>query len=323
MSNNLRPLMLSRSFQPTDLEYFIEICRLGSIAQAAIQLGVTQPALSKSVRRLEQIAGARLLDRTARGVTATEMGQILLQRANVILFELDDARSALQELSGVRSGSVSLGVPPTLNHGFIPDIVELALQQRPGLQLRVTEGLFQSLLPRLQSGELDFIISSPTLAEAQSPDLQCEPLGSNVFVVCVGAGHPLTENADIADESLLEYSWVLVPHRGVLRDHLDHRFRERGLPLLTPQVETSSTVLSKALIMRQGFVGFLPLEVFVTEERAGLIQRLDLPWLRWQRELILMARRARTLTPAAQYAVDLIRREAATRLVQPASPRAL
>jgi len=308
--------MQSRHFQPADLEYFIEICRLGSIAQAAIQLGVTQPALSKCIRRLEQTAGARLLDRTARGVSPTEMGELLLKRSSIILSELDSARRTLQELSGVRTGSVSIGVPPTLNHGFIPDLIELAFRQRPQLQFRVSEGLFQSLLPRLQSGELDFIISSPTAVEMEAPDLQCEHLGSNLFTACVSADHPLNHADRISDQSLHEYSWVLVPPRGVLRDQLDELFLARGLKRIEPQVETSSTVLSKALIMRQGLIGFLPLEVFASEEQAGLIRRLRLPWLYWQRDLTLIVRRSRSLTPAANYAVELIRREAADRLEQ-------
>ncbi|MCB5364283.1 LysR family transcriptional regulator [Pusillimonas sp. CC-YST705] len=312
--------MQMHSFQPTDLEYFIEICRLGSISQAAIHLGVSQPALSKAIRRLEQIAGARLLDRTARGISPTEMGCILVQRASLILHELDATRSVLQEMSGVRTGSVSMGVPPTLNHGFIPDVVELAVQQRPKLHFRVSEGLFQSLLPQLQLGKLDFIISSPTSLEALATDLQCEPLGSNLFVACVGANHPLTQLNNISDESLQQYGWVLVPPPGVLRDQLDHLFRQRGLQPLEPQVETSSTMLSKALITRQNLIGFLPLEVFAAEEQAGIIQRLDVPWLHWRRELALVLRRSRALTPAAEYMVNLIRHQAAARLERPAQP---
>src|SRR5690606_29339927 len=146
-----------------------------------------------------------------------------------MLCELDAIRSVLLEMRGVRTGSISIGVPPTLNHGFIPDTVELALQQRPKLHFRVSEGLFQSLMPRLQLGELDFIISSPTSVDALASDLKCEPLGSNLFVACVGAGHPLARLDDIPDESLPQYGWVLVPPPGVLRDQLDQLFRQRGL----------------------------------------------------------------------------------------------
>jgi len=177
-----------------------------------------------------------------------------------------------------------------------------------------------NLLPQLQLGKLDFIISSPTSLEALATDLQCEPLGSNLFVACVGANHPLTQLNNISDESLQQYGWVLVPPPGVLRDQLDHLFRQRGLQPLEPQVETSSTMLSKALITRQNLIGFLPLEVFAAEEQAGIIQRLDVPWLHWRRELALVLRRSRALTPAAEYMVNLIRHQAAARLERPAQP---
>lgn len=304
-----------RNLQPADLEYFIEICRVGSIAQAAVQLGVTQPALSKAMRRLELVAGAPLLDRTARGVSPTPMGDELVRRASVILSEIDATRSVLQEMSGARMGTVSIGVAPTLNHRFMPDIALLALQARPKLHFRVREGLFHELLPRLLLGELDFIISSPSPTETLAAELQCEPLGGNTFVACVGAHHPLAGHRPVHDAQILEYAWVLVSPKGVLRDTLDQLFKERGLPLLEPQIETSSTVLSKALITQQSFIGFLPVEVFADEERAGTIRRLNVPWLHWRRDLSLLSRRWRSLTPAAEFVSDLVRKEAATRLV--------
>jgi len=303
-----------RNLQPADLEYFLEICRQGSIAQATVHLGVTQPALSKAIRRLEAVAGARLLDRTARGVSPTEMGLELMKRAGIILSELEAARSILQEMSGARMGTVSIGVAPTLNHRFMPDITHLALQSRPKLHLRISEGLFHELLPRLLLGELDFIVSSPSSADTLAPELQCELLGRNSFVACVSASHPLATHRPIRDEQLLEYAWVLVSPRGILRVTLDQLFQARGLPLLEPQIETSSTVLSKALITQQGFIGFLPLEVFADEERAGTIRRLELPWLHWKRELSLLSRRWRTLTPAAEFVANLIKKEAPLRL---------
>lgn len=302
-----------RTLQPVDLEYFVEICRQGSIAQATVHLGVTQPALSKAVRRLETVAGARLLDRTARGVTPTEMGLELLRRSSVILSELEAAKNVLQEMSGARMGTVSIGVPPTLNHRFIPDITRLALKLRPKLHLRVSEGLYHELLPRLLLGELDFIVSSPP-GETPTSELLSEPLGGNFFVACVGANHPLALRPPSSDAELLAYSWVLVAPRGILRNTLDQLFRERGLPLLEPQVETSSVAFSKALITQQNFIGFLPLEVFVDDERAGTIHRLDLPWLHWRRDLFLLSRRWRTLTPAAQFVSNLIKEQGGLRL---------
>lgn len=302
--------MQTRHFQFTDLNYFIEICRLGSIAQAGLQLGLSQPALSKSVRRLEHIVGARLLDRTNQGVNPTELGRALLKRAHLLVHDLEATCDLLQSMSGAQTGSVAMGIPPTLCHDFLPEVIHLASQQRPGLSFRVSEGLFRHLHPQLQQGELDFIISSPTQAEASSADLHYERLGGNVFVACLAAVHPLLASTHIEASCLLDYDWVLVPPPGALRNHLDHVFQQQQLPRIRPKVQTGSTVLSKALIMQQGLIGFLPLEVFALEEAAGQIVRLDLPWLNWQRELTLITRRARSLSPAAHYAASLIRHEA-------------
>lgn len=299
--------MHARPLQPTDLEYFLEVCRCGSIAQAAGQLGITQPALSKSMHRLEQAAGAQLFDRTARGVMPTRMGLFLRERASFILSELDATRHTLQEMSGARAGTVSIGTAPTLLHRILPEITNIALRQRPGLRLRVVEGLFHELLPPLQLGELDFIVSSPMPDAALAADLDCEPLGKNLFVACVGRRHPLASRQEIADDELAGHPWVLAAPQGVLRNALNRLFRERGLQPPEPHVETSSTVFSKALLIQQDFIGFLPVEVFAAEEEDGAIVRLPLPWLRWERELCLLTRRFRTQSPVARFMIEVTR----------------
>lgn len=302
-----------RNLQPVDLEYFVEICNLGSLAQAGISLGVSQPALSKAVRRLEEAVGSTLLDRKASGVVPTEIGLELRRRAYVVLSELHTTQSVLREMSGARAGTVSIGVAPTLGHQFIPDITRLALQSRPKLHFRIADGLYHELLPRLLQGELDFIVSSPPSAEFVSPDLQYESLGGNSFVACVATDHAFAASAPQQDKELLAHPWVLVPAGGVLRRTLDALFKARGLPLLEPQIETSSPALSKALIVQQRFIGFLPVEVIADDERAGSIRRLDVPWLNWRRELFLLSRRWHSFSPAAQFVVDLVKREAALR----------
>src|SRR5699024_8114730 len=159
-----------------ELVYYIEICRVGSIAQAGLSLGISQPALSKAVRRLEEVVGARLLDRSAQGVSPTAIGHTLLERAHILVNDLERTRDVLRSMSGAQAGSVAIGVPPTLCHEFLPNVVQMALQHRPGLNFRVNEGLFRHLHPQLQRGELDFIISSPDKTETLANDLNYERL---------------------------------------------------------------------------------------------------------------------------------------------------
>lgn len=306
--------MQTRHLHPTDLEYFIKICQLGSMAQAGVQLGVTQPALSKSVRRLEQIVGGKLLERHVRGVLPTLIGQELMLRASMILSDLKTTQNMLQEMSGARVGTVSIGTAPSLNYHFFPTIIQLTQLQRPRACFQINEGIFHSLLPRLLQGEFDFIVSSPSPNEPLAPELLCEPLGNNYFVACISQNHPLAQKGQITDEELLSYPWVLTSSYGILRNTLNQLFKSRSLPTVTPQVETSCTALSKALVMQQNFISFLPLEVFADEEKAGLIRPLTMPWLCWKRELYILSRRGYSLSPIAQFVIDLIKTEAPNRL---------
>ena len=289
-----------RLLQPIDLEYFVEICRQGSIAQAAVALGVTQPTLSKSLKRLEQQAGARLCDRNARGIVPTEMGRYLVAQADHLLAELQATQHSLQEMSGVRVGTASLGLAPMLNHHFAPALIEQALALRPGLHVRIAEGLFQPLLQQLQQGELDFILSSPSASERTNPDLRSELLGVNRFIACVSHAHALAK-APVNPAALNDYDWVLVSPRGILRHVLADVFKAHELPPPVPRVETNSPALIKALLFTHRYISFLPEDMVAAELTAGSLVRLDIPWLVWQRELYLTTRRDRTLSPAAQF----------------------
>ena len=332
-----------RLLQPVDLEYFLEICRQGSIARAAAVLGVTQPTLSKCLKRLEQQAGARLCDRNAQGIVPTEMGHYLVAQADHILAQLRATSCSLQELSGVRKGTASIGLAPMLCHQFAPALIERALALRPGLSFRVAEGLFEPLLQQLQQGELDFILSSPSAAGRTHPDLVSEPLGVNRFVACVGARHPLVQGdggaglpapaevdggvqsrlahdggtsprvctRHVDPNALATLDWVLVSPRGILRRVLTDLFKAHGLTPPVAQVETNSAVLLKTLLLTNRYISFLPEDMVAAELASGQFVRLDLPWLVWQRELYLTTRRHRTLSPAALFmktlATDLAR----------------
>lgn len=309
-----------RNLQPADLEYFIEICKQGSLAQASICLGVTQPALSKAIKRLESLIGSPLLDRKATGVAPTKIGHELMRRSHTILNELQTAQSVLQEMSGARLGTVAIGTPPTLGYQFIPDIMRLALELRPKLHFRISDGLYDDLLPRLMHGQLDFIISTPPSIQGVSSDLQWESLGCTQFDACTAYDHPLFKKRPIEESNLLKQPWVLATRGGILRDTLDTLFKQKGFEPPSPQIESNSPNLSKALVMQQQFIAYLPVEIIEDDVKAQRIRRLHMPWLAWQREFFLISRRWHSLSPAAQFVVDLIRQESALRFSPVARP---
>lgn len=158
------------------MRYFAKIAECGSFTRASNELGVAQPALSLHMRGLEEQLGVQLLNRTPRGVTATEAGQTLLSHAQAILRALHQAEAATKEQAKYPTGDVSLGILssicPTLG---IPIIVECA-RLFPKIRLTVSEGDSQSLRAAIDTGIYDLAVTLDSVAKATSVPLFDETL---------------------------------------------------------------------------------------------------------------------------------------------------
>ncbi len=299
-----------------DLDYFAAIIRAGSIAAAARELGISQPALSKCVRRLEVLAGASLLDRSAHGIAPTKLGELLYRKACGILSEMESTQRTMQELTGARTGHVAIGTAPSVIASLVPQLAEQVFQHRPGLRLRVVEGLLADLLVTLKNGKVDFIISSPS-GTPELGELRTEKVASDLFVGCIARSHPAHDSSGVVRTDVLTtVPWVLAPHGSIQRTTLDRLFAAHGLEPPEPRLETSSIALSKILVSEYGYISFLPSGVIAPEERQGRLSRLQIPWLQWERELHLLTNEGRTCTPGALFVMETIRRLAASAFAQ-------
>lgn len=295
-----------------ELANLAHIVHSGSFARAAAELGVSQPALSKSIAKLERALGVRLLERKARGVVATVFGEALLRRALPVLADLRAAAQEIEALRGGAGGMVALGVAPAVAANFMPALAEKVRKANRQVVLRVTEGLMEPLLGGVRSGALDFAITTRVGAEAPD-DLVVQPLFEDVFVVCCAASHPLARKRKVSAEDLAGLCWVLAPRDGQLRHELDHSFVRQGASAPAALVETASGALSKALVMEGGFVSFLPREMIAFEERKGYLTVVPTPWLEWKRQVCLVSRRGRVLPPSAAFVADLVLKAAGRR----------
>ena len=308
--------MHPRRMEIGDLDYFTAIIRAGSIAAAARELGVSQPALSKCIRRLEGLAGAPLLDRSPHGIAPTKLGDLLYRKACGILTELESTQRTMQELTGARAGHVAIGTAPSVIASLVPQLAEQVFQHRPGLRLRVVEGLLADLLVALKNGKVDFIISSPS-GTPELGELRTEKIASDLFVGCIAGDHPALDSSGTVGTKLLATApWVLAPHGSIQRTTLDRLFAAQGLEPPEPRLETSSITLSKILVTEYGYLSFLPSGVIATEERLGRLHRLQFPWLQWERELHLLTNDGRTCSPGALFVMETIRRLASSAFAQ-------
>ncbi|MBN3561255.1 LysR family transcriptional regulator [Aliamphritea spongicola] len=137
------------------LRSFLHIAELGSLSQAAARLDISQPALSRQLKALEDSAGSRLLHRTGRGVQLTEAGEILAERARIIIDEMEKLSSELAGLQGEVRGALCIGFPPTAGSRLAGPVVEAFHKRYPNVQLRVVQLLSGALERALLEERID------------------------------------------------------------------------------------------------------------------------------------------------------------------------
>lgn len=160
----------------TPLRYFIAIARAGHMTRAARALGVTQPALSAMLRKLETEAGAPLLDRTGRGVELTEAGRIFLRHAEESVARADAGIRAVRELVGLQAGSIRVGGGATATTYLLPPVVGQMRRAHPGVRFYIREAGSSAVAAAVSSGELDLGIVTLPIKGPISEDLVKVPL---------------------------------------------------------------------------------------------------------------------------------------------------
>ena len=182
---------------------FIAVVESGGIRAAARKLGVSQPAITRSVRGLETELRARLLRRTPTGVVPTQPGRALFARARAAQAELRKAEEEVDQLAQT-TRAVAFGVSPT-SAIVVPEAVTRFRQQFPQARIHIAEGLPQSLIPMVRDETLDFAICRRALVEHDS-GLAFRPLFRNDFAVVARKGHPLEKASSLAQ--LVDACWT-------------------------------------------------------------------------------------------------------------------
>jgi len=291
------------------VQLFLAAVRHGNLTEAAAELGLSQPALSKSLKALERSLGVRLLERGRFGVSPTLFGQALLQHGQVVEAELRHALGEIEALKGARQGHVRVGCGPTEANRLLPRALQRLAEREPGVRVTVLYGLNEALMPWVKQGEVDFALSSVP-ARAQDPDLRHEPLFTETAVVAARAGHPLARQMQITPQRLIGYPWILPRQRELERLAFDDYFRRHGLEPPQATTETTSTVLMKSCVMLGDALTFIPRELIWWEVQAGQLTALDVAGTDWTRIVGLTRRRVGSLGPAGRLLAEAVAAEA-------------
>lgn len=256
----------------------------GSLTAAAAVLGLSQPTLSAGIRSLEAELGVPLLERHRHGVQPTRYAELLLERARRIDAELQAATAELQQLRHGDAATLRIGCGPSEAARLLPQALVLLHQTLPQLRVFVEYGLNEKLMPMVRLGEIEAALSSVPRSAAHE-GLQHEALYTDQALVIGRSEHPLASKAQVTPADLARYPWVLARRWELERRALDDLFAQAGLAPLQAQVETTSAVLMKTLLLSGDYLTFVPREMVFWEERAALLRPLRGLRSPWERQV--------------------------------------
>jgi DNA-binding transcriptional LysR family regulator len=223
------------------LRYFLVAARREHLGQAAEELGISQPALSRSILRLEEEFGVQLFDRSGRSVRLNASGRLLLRRVERAFAELEDAQRDLADRAAEGGRAMVLGFLATMGARLIPELIRGFREEHPDAQFRLLQGPYPFLRDRLIAGEIDLCISAPSFAEA---DLEWQPLYEEELTVVVPAAHALAGKKEIDLIEIAKEPIIAMKSTYGLRQSLEELCREAGFqPQISFEAEEVSTLL--------------------------------------------------------------------------------
>ncbi|MFB9947499.1 LysR family transcriptional regulator [Rhizobium puerariae] len=277
------------------LRNLVLVARYSSFGVAAEKLNVTQPALSKSIRALEQSLGVRLLDRGQWGVRPTDYGQRLIEYGELVLSLTDEARNELDAMRGARRGRLRIGAITTAMREIVPTAIKRFLSSQPDVDVSLNEELSSALYTALLNGAIDIAI----MARPREISEEIEFLNLLEIPVDIVADrdHELVKMQKVSLSDLNDYRWIIPARPEPDRLALDAMFAAAQLPRPLAICETTSSTFQMSMIAGSKWLSYLTrTSVYVQGSDAQFVA-LKLDSRTWTRNIGIAYRRRSVLRP--------------------------
>ncbi|MFS2222160.1 LysR family transcriptional regulator [Pantoea sp. B65] len=287
------------------LRVFVAVARHGSFSQAGQTIGLSQSAVSHSIKELEAEMGIRLLDRTTREVMLTAAGQQLATRLERLLEELNTTLLDVRSYGQQRSGTVRVAASQTISAHLMPQCLAASQQAYPDIKVMLRDRPQQWVLQSVRNAEVDFGI---VIGPLQSPDFQYEPILDEPFLLLCRRDDVLASAAEIHWSMLNGRTMVLQDYASGSRLLIDEALRgQRVQAEIVQEIGHPATLYP---MVEAGIgISILPALALPLPEGRPLMVRRILPEI--NRTLMLIRRKNRSLSPAAEAIWQEVRQQAA------------
>ena len=210
----------------TQFQYFQTVAQLQHFTNAAESLEISQPALSRSMARLEEELGAPLFERQGRSVVLNKYGKVFLNRVNRAIQEINLGQQEIKDLLDPSKGSISLGFIHSQGSNLIPDLLGSYRQSYPKSHFKLYQNMTKQLLDLLEAGQMDFCFCSEPLPR---DNIRWVQLFKEEIILIVPKGHPLSQRTLIKVKELAEESFIMFKKELPMGERTRQIFREAGI----------------------------------------------------------------------------------------------
>lgn len=291
------------------LRYFCAVVDQGSFNKAAEALSISPPALSLSIKKLEQELAVSLLERKPGRVLPTSFGNCLYESAQRIQANVESAVDQLNRIRGIGNGRVNVGLLPYGIPSAMGELIGRFCDRYPGLRVQTALGSYSFLVGRLHDGELDFMVSE-LKGSTKNRSLVHEPLFRLRYGLVVGQKHPLAGRRNLALSRVMDYRLAYASTWRVVLDNWDQTFADAGLPPPAPPMGEATDDFLKAMLAHCNMVAVLPMIGTIQDATtSGQLVELHVPKLDWYSTVGLVYRGDEALSPDARLLLEETRRE--------------
>ncbi|GAB1263338.1 pca operon transcription factor PcaQ [Aurantivibrio infirmus] len=265
--------MLDNRLKLRHITCFLEIANKKKFALAADNLSITQPAISKTIRELEDILGVRLFERSKKGATLTAFGDLFLNHATSSFTSLRQGMDSIVQSKACGGTSISVGVLPTVAAQVMPKAVRHFKQEDIDITLRIYSGPNTYLLEQLRMANLDLMVGR--LAEpALMKGLSFTHLYSERICFVVRPGHPLLNQKEFNLQSIVDYEVLLPTEEAIIRSTVDRFLITQGIAQLPKRIETVSQSFGRSYVSQTDAVWIISRGIVAQDINLGFLSEL-------------------------------------------------
>ena len=288
---------IGRRIKLRDLHILQAAAEAGSMAKAATDLGISQPAVSYAVAEMEDVLGVPLLDRTSKGVTPTAYGRALLERSVVAFNELRQGINDIEHLADPAVGELHLGIPPALS-AIASAVINRLILQYPRMVFHLVVEPASVLIPELRRRNIELAIRR--MVDSAEEDMKAQVLFHDELAVICGKHNRWARRTSVKLSELMDEPWALWPPSSFLGLLIRDAFAARGLEVPRATVSTPSTDAINVLVANGPFLTILPGTMLRLPRKHPLLSAIAVDMRTTRKPICLITLRNRSLSPAAR-----------------------